>query len=140
MPDRSTLQRSAIRTRVGERVREVLEHRRHLLGGLQVELVAVVLQPIGVVDRLAGADAEQDVVRLEVGVLQVVDVVGDDQIQVEVLRDRLQPDVDDLLLLDALVLHLEEEVLGAEDVAVRGRGVRAPSAAARCGCRWRPPP
>ena len=44
--------------------------------GLQVELVAVVAQPLGVVDRLAGADAEQDVVRLEVGVLQVVDVVG----------------------------------------------------------------
>ena len=43
--------------------------------------------------------------------------------QVQVLRDRLQPDVDDLLLVDALVLHLEEEVVRAEDVAIRGRRV-----------------
>ena len=108
---------------VGERRREVPEHRRHLLGGLQVELVAVVPQPVGVVDRLAGADAEQDVVRLGVRILQVVDVVGDDQIQVQIVRDRLETDVDDLLLVDALILHLEEEVPGAEDVAIRGGGL-----------------
>ena len=83
----------------------------------------MILQALGVVDRLAGADAEQDVVRLEVGVLQVVDVVGDDELEPEVLRDRLQPDVDDPLIVDALILHLEEEVLAPEDVAVgRGRG------------------
>ena len=50
-----------------------------------------------------------------------MDVVGDDEIEPEILGDRLQPDVDDPLLVDALVLHLEEEVLAAEDVAIGGR-------------------
>ena len=126
-----------MRTVLRHRFREVAEDQRHLLGGLQVELVAVVLQAVGVVDRLAGADAEQDVVRLEVGVLQVMDVVGGDELQVQVLRDRLQTDVDDLLLLDPLVLHLEEEVVGAEDVAIGGRRFDRLAAAARCGCRSR---
>ena len=35
----------------------------------------------------------------------------------EIARERHDPAVDDLLLLDALVLHLEEEVVRAEDVA-----------------------
>ena len=61
---------------------------------------------------------------LIVRVLQVVDVVGDDQIQIEVLRDRLQPDVDDPLIVDALILHLEEEVVRPEDVAIGGRRVQ----------------
>ena len=108
---------------VRQRVGEVLEDRRHLLAGLQVELVAVIVQPLGVVDRLAGADAQQDVVRLEVGVLQVVDVVGDDEREPEVPRDRLQPDVDRLLLVDPLVLHLEEEIVRPENVAIGGGGV-----------------
>ena len=81
----------------------------------------MIAQAVRIVDRLAGADAQQDVVRLVVGVLQVVDVVGDDQVEVQIPGDRLQADVDDLLLLDALVLHLEEEVVRAEDVAVGGR-------------------
>ena len=61
-----------------------------------------------------------------VGLLQVVHVVGDDERQAELARDRLQADVDDLLLLDALVLHLEEELSGAEDVAEGGGGLERP--------------
>ena len=53
--------------RVRQRLGIVAEDRRHLLGRLQEELVAVVAQPLRVVDGLAGADAEQDVVRLLVG-------------------------------------------------------------------------
>ena len=47
-----------------------------------------------------------------------MDVVGDDERQTQVSRNRLEPDVDDLLLVDALVLHLEEEVAGTENVAI----------------------
>ena len=87
---------------------------------LQEELIAGVAQALLVVDRLAGADAEQDVVRLVVALPQVVDVVGRDQRQVQLAGEREQALVDDLLLLDALVLHLEEEVARAEDVAQAG--------------------
>ena len=112
--------------RILQRFREVPEDLRHLLGRLQVELVAVVAQPLGVVDRLAGADAQQNVVRLEVRVRQVVDVVGHDERQAEILRDRLKADVDDPLIVDALVLHLQKEVVGAEDVPIRRRRIDRP--------------
>ncbi len=106
-----------------DRIRVIRKHGQHLFRGLQIELIAVILQAVGVGDRLPGADAEQDVVRLEVRVLQVVNVVGDDELEPQVFRNRLQAGVDDLLLVDALILHLEEEILAPEDVAVRcGRG------------------
>ena len=106
-----------------DRIRVIRKHGQHLFRGLQIELIAVILQAVDVGDRLPGADAEQDVVRLEVRVLQVVNVVGDDELEPQVFRNRLQAGVDDLLLVDALILHLEEEILAPEDVAVRcGRG------------------
>ena len=67
--------------RVRERLGMVAEDRRHLLGGLQEELSPVVAQPLRVVDGLAGADAQQDVVRLVVALPQVVHVVGGDERQ-----------------------------------------------------------
>ena len=60
---------------------------------------------------------------MRVGLAQVVHVVGAHERQAEILRDRRNAAVDDALLLDAVPLHLEEEVLGAEDVPVRGRRV-----------------
>ena len=83
----------------------------------------MVAQPIRIVDAFAGADAQQDVVRLEIGVLEVVDVVRHDERQPEIPGNRLEPDVDDALLVDALILHLQEEVLRTEDVPIRGGGI-----------------
>ena len=94
---------------------------RHLVGGLQEELLRVVAQPLRVAERLAGADAQQDVVRVRVGVAQVVHVVGADQRQLQIARDRREAAVDEPLLLDAVPLHLEEEVVRAEDVAIGRR-------------------
>ena len=51
----------------------------HLLGAADVELVGLELHPVRVVDRLAGVDAEQDVVRLGVLAGQVVGVAGGDE-------------------------------------------------------------
>ena len=107
--------------RVGERVGMVFEDLRHLLGRLQEELLRVVAQPLRIVEPLAGTDAEEDVVRVCVGVAQVVHVVGADEAEAEIARDSRDPAVDQPLLLDAVPLHLEEEVARAEDVAI-GRG------------------
>ncbi len=106
---------------VGERLRKVLEDHRHLGRCLQIELIPVVFEPLLVVDGLSGADAEQDVVRLEIGILEVVHVVGDHQVESEIRSNRLQAHVDHLLLVDPLILHLEKEIAPPEDVAVRGR-------------------
>ena len=57
------------------------KHGGHFFRRLQVELIAVIPQPLGVVDRFAGADAQQHVMRLEVRVLKIVDVVGRDERQ-----------------------------------------------------------
>ena len=59
-----------------QRVGMVAEDRGHLLGGLQEELIAGVAKALRVVDGLARADAQQDVVRLVVALPQVVHVVG----------------------------------------------------------------
>ncbi len=105
---------------VGHRVRNVGEHARHLLRRFQVELVAEVAQALGIVHRLAGPDAQQHVMCPEVLPIQVVNVVRANERQPEGLRHALQADVDRALVVDALVLHLEEEVAGAQDVAVGG--------------------
>ena len=106
---------------VRERGRIVAEHRAHLVPGLQVELIPVVAQALLVADVLAGADAQQHVVRMAIRLLEVVDVVGADKGQIEVAGHRQEAGVHDPLIVDALVLHLEEEVAGAEDVPI-GRG------------------
>ena len=115
--------------RVGQRVGQLAEDLLHFLRGLQVELIAVIPQSIAIVDRLAGADAQEDVVRPMIAVRQIVDVVGGDERHVQLARDRREPFVDDQLLLDALILHLEEEVAVPQDVAeLRGRLERLPLA------------
>jgi hypothetical protein len=53
-----------------------------------------------------------------------MDVVGAHQLQAEIAGNRLKARVDDFLFLDSLELHLEEEIPGAEDVAVLRRRVQ----------------
>ena len=71
------------RQRVVAGLGNVGEEFAHLLGRLDVELVGQELHPARVLDRLAGSDAEQDVVRLCVIPTQVVRIVGGHQRQVQ---------------------------------------------------------
>ena len=126
VPLRSTLHRSAMRTVLlmasGNSPSKVFSH---LVARLQVELVAVVAEAIAIVDVARRADAEQDVVRHVIAVSQVVHVVGGDQRQAKIFGKRRQAAVDDFLVLDAVPLHLEEEVVLPQQVAKRpGRGQR----------------
>jgi hypothetical protein len=107
--------------RVAERIRMILEDAGHFGRRLQEKLARVVAQPLRIAERLAGTDAEQDVVRMMIGFAQVVHVVGAHHRQPEILRERRDSGVDDPLLLDAVPLHLKEEVVRPEDVAVRCR-------------------
>ncbi len=104
--------------RVEQRLAVVGEERRHLGRGLQVELVALELHPAGRVEVVAGADAEQDVVRLALLLVDVVQVVRDDEGQAGLGRQAKQLFVEAALLGEAVVLQLEEEAVLAEDVAV----------------------
>jgi len=109
--------------RIGQRFGLVTEHRGHLLGGFQEKLIPVIFEALFVADVLARADAQQDVVRVLIGVLEVVHVIGGHQRQPEFSCDGQQAGVDDALLFDALVLHLEKEVLRSQDVAIACRCV-----------------
>ena len=92
---------------------------------LDEELVAVELHAGGVVDRLAGLDAEHHVLRVGVVFAEIVAVVGGDQRQAEIFFQLEEAGMDAVLHLQALILNLEKEILFAENVGVRaGSGAR----------------
>ena len=90
----------------------------HLGGRLDVELVGLELEPARRVEVVAGADAEQHVVRVGLLGSDVVQVVGDDQWQPRVAGQLQQLAVQPGLLGQPVVLELEVEAVRAEDVAV----------------------
>ena len=96
----------------------------HLLGGLHVELVAGELHAARLVDRRAGADAQQQVLGLGVLAREVVDVVGRHQAQAQLAGERRELAVELRLAHavvrdDALLLQLDVEVARREDAGVR---------------------
>ena len=92
-------------------------------GALEVELVGVELEPVGVGQRRAGLHAEQRRVGLGVLGAGVVQVVGRHQRQPEVAGQPQQVLLDPPLDVEAVVHELAVEVLGAEDVAELGGGL-----------------
>ena len=102
--------------RVVARFGELGEQRPHLGGRLDVELLAVELEAVRVALQRAGLHAQQGVVRVGVVLFGVVRVVGGEQRRAEPLRDVEQRTNRRLLLVDAVVLQLHEEVIAAEDV------------------------
>ena len=99
----------------------VAGHRRvHLLRAADVELLRLEPHPRRVVERLAGADAQQDVVRGGVLAGQVVGVAGRDQRQAHPPGDVDRPFGAIALDRHAVVLDLDVEVLLAEDLLVPG--------------------
>ena len=104
--------------RVAERLGLVREQGRHLGRGLEEEVPRVELHPVGRVEVVAGPDAQQDVVRLVLLAMDVVEVVGHDQRQPDLGREPEQLLVEPVLLGHPVVLQLQEEPVLAEDVAV----------------------
>ena len=104
--------------RVRDRLRDLREQPGHLVGALEEELAGLELQAVGRVEVGGGAHAEQDVVRLRLALVHVVQVVGGDQRQADLGRQAAKLFEQAPLLGQAVVLDLEEEVARAEDVAV----------------------
>src|SRR5215203_7134365 len=88
----------------------------HLIYGLDVELLARELHPVGVVVELAGPDAEQHVVHPGVVPRSVVRIVGRDERNAGLFVEPEETIVDAPLLFDAVVLHLQINVV--EDPSV----------------------
>ena len=85
-------------------------------GRLQIKFGAVIAHPVFVVDLRAGLDAEQNVVRRGVFLADVMDVVGRDDLQAELLAVLEQFRGDGALLRDAVVGDLEIKIARREDV------------------------
>nr|WP_233542636.1 hypothetical protein [Kocuria tytonis] len=97
-------------------LREVPEDLPHLLRGLEVELVGVELEALGVLQGGAGLNAQQRGVGLGVLRVGVVQVVGGHQGQVQLPGQAQQVPGDPLLDAQPVVHELAVEVLGPEDV------------------------
>ena len=114
-----------------ERLGVAREVAPHLVGGLDEELGAVVLEPLLVVDGPAHAHAHQDLVGVGLGPVDVVAVVGRYGRDPEVATELGEGRVDPLLRLHPVGLELEEVVPGPEDVLVLADRVAGPVHVAR---------
>ena len=99
--------------------------RPHLRRRLEVIVVGVELEAVGLADERVGLDAQEHVVRFCVGPACVVRVVGEEERCTGLLGEGEELWRDLLLLGDPVLHHLDEEVVGPEHVAVApGRLVR----------------
>ncbi len=101
--------------RVGEGLRILTKERLHLLRRLQIELVGREAEPILVIEESAGADAAEHVVGLDVVVVQIVHIIGDDAADAEATCDIRQLGIDGLLFGHTMVLQLDAEPVRPED-------------------------
>jgi hypothetical protein len=76
-----------------------------------------------VAEGLAGADAQEDFVRESIVLLEIVRVICSDELQTHLFAEASHHRDDLLLIGDAVILDLEEEVFGAEDLLVLQSGV-----------------
>ncbi len=96
----------------------VREERGHLGSRLDVELVGVEPEAPRGIQVVAGAHAQQHIVRFRLLLSDVVEVVGHDERQPDLRAKAQELAVEPLLFREAVVLELQEEVALAEDLAV----------------------
>ena len=110
---------AAIGDRYGarHRVRQFAKHLRHFLAALEIKLVGGEFHARGVAHGLAGLNAHQHFLGVRVRLGQVVAIVGGNQRDAAFFGQAHQVAVHANVLFEALVLHFEEEILFAENVA-----------------------
>ena len=102
--------------RASHRVLVTGEVERHLLGRLEVELVGAELPVVRVLQRVARLDAEERLVRVGVGGVEVVNVTRRDERQAALGGEPGQRVEHRLLDLEPGVLELDVGVVAAEDL------------------------
>ena len=101
---------------VFNRLREIPEKLRHLLGRAEVKGVRMENHPILVAHGLAGLEGEENVVGPGILLFQVMAVVGRHQRQGKLPGELDQQGVDPLLLWKAVPLEFHEKSFRAEDL------------------------
>ena len=106
---------------VGRRLAVGAEAAPHLIAARHVEVGTVEAEALLVLAPGPGLKAEQDVVRLGVGRIDVVGIIGTDEGNAGPARDLQEPLPDRGLLGHPVVLDLQEVVVGSEDLQVLAR-------------------
>src|ERR1700735_1638700 len=104
--------------RARQNLRRILEHAQHLVAILDEELVALELQPVRILNRLAHLDAQHHILRMGVVFAQVVTVIRSHHRQPKIFLQLEQRGMDEVLLFESLILNLEEEILSAKKIAI----------------------
>ena len=99
-------------------VREIGEQRAHLFGRFEIVIFGLVAHASGIVDGLVGLNADQNVVDVRIGALDVMNIVGDDQPEIILTGEFYQSGDDDLLIFEPMILYLEKKIVATEDVNV----------------------
>ncbi len=99
-------------------VLEFAEELHHFVARLEVEVRRTPAHAVRVVEILAGLDAHEDFVRPRILFAEVVRIVGGDEREAGFAGKAHEFGCQALILLQVVVLHFEEEILGAEDVAI----------------------
>ena len=98
------------------------EERAHLLLALEVEFLRLKAHAVRLVHGLAGLDAQQHVLRIGVGLLNVMGIVGDDERDAGFPAELFQTLGGLPLLGDAVVLDLQVKVLAEEGLQIQRAG------------------
>ena len=101
---------------VGDGFGDLDEEFFHLGAGLQVKFLAGELHALLLLDLGAGLDAEHRVVRAGIAGVDVVNVVGGDDLEVELFCELEEPRDDFELLGDAVILDFDEVVFAPENI------------------------
>ena len=108
-----------------EHVLAAVEEARHLVRALDEKLGAVELEPVRVIHRLAGLHADQHVLRVRVIFTEIMAVIGGHHGDAQLFFQADEIAVDAMLLGQALVLYLHEEIVRAKELAIEaGRAAR----------------
>ena len=115
---------AALRDLMGvvQRLPGIRKQGAHLHLALDEELPARIPHPVLIRELLACLNAQQNIVRLRVLGVRIVNIVGGDQRDPQALAHGHERHVHLLLVLIAVVLKLEEETSLSEDIQVFQRG------------------
>jgi hypothetical protein len=102
--------------------RRVGEKPFHLSSALDVELIAIELEALGIVDGVRRLHAQQHFMRMMIVFAEIVAVVGGDQRNIQFLFQPEEIGVDFLFQLESLILDFQEEVAAAENVLILAGG------------------
>ena len=95
----------------GEHVGRVFEDAVHFVMALDEKAGALELHAIGVLDGLAGLNAEHHVLGVGIVFAKIVAVVGGHQGQAQLFFQAEQVGVNAVFLLQALILNLQKEIV-----------------------------